>query len=177
MACTLAPDHVGCQPPQHTLHPGSPAYPAPWLPSTPCTLVPTHTLTALAFPPTCMQRSWNQDQLESSSVDLPGEKIPERHISFPRHQECILKDCQSVLTGTHTPACLSGPVEAHSRWPLTLPQVKVPTVPMTSSPLPGPSGGCAKPAALQLLRMPWILWEHIPTLLPSLEGSEQNLAT
>lgn len=27
-------------------------------------------LTALALPPTCMHRSWNQDQLKSSSVDL-----------------------------------------------------------------------------------------------------------
>lgn len=27
-------------------------------------------LTALAFPPTCIHRSWNQDQLKSSSVDL-----------------------------------------------------------------------------------------------------------
>lgn len=29
-----------------------------------------HQLTALAFPPTCMHRSWNQFQLESNSVDL-----------------------------------------------------------------------------------------------------------
>lgn len=32
-------------------------------------------LTAVAFPPTCMQRNWNQDQLESNSVDLNGKNI------------------------------------------------------------------------------------------------------
>lgn len=32
-------------------------------------------LTALAFPPTCIDRSWNQDQVKSSSVDLDHTEL------------------------------------------------------------------------------------------------------
>lgn len=32
-------------------------------------------LTALALPPTCMHRSWNHDQLKSSSVDLRNRTV------------------------------------------------------------------------------------------------------
>lgn len=43
-------------------------------------------LTALAFPPTCMQRNWNQDQLESSSVDLNGKNILNVNTFLPQNQ-------------------------------------------------------------------------------------------